>query len=113
MLIVDFLASNVLVIVIVAVVLLVAFKSVRIANQYERGVVFRLGKYSRTAGPGIYIVWVLIEWQNQLDLRTVTAAGEQQAGITRGNVPVKVNTVVSNRLVDPDRAVLEAPAVAN
>ena len=56
MLIVDFLVSHAIIIVPVAIVLLVAFKSIRIANQYERGVVFRLGRYNRTAGPGIYIV---------------------------------------------------------
>ena len=66
-------------IVIVLLVLLVLFKSVRIANQYERGVVFRLGKYNRTAGPGIYIVWFLVEWQTRIDLRTITAAVEQVA----------------------------------
>ena len=46
-------------------VLFVLIRSLRIANQYERGVVFRLGKYNRTAGPGIYIVWFLIEWQTR------------------------------------------------
>jgi len=113
MLIVDFLVSHAIVIVLVAVVLLVAFKSIRIANQYERGVVFRLGKYNRTAGPGIYIVWFLIEWQTMLDLRTVTAAVAQQEGITRDNVPIKVDTVVWYRIVDPERAVMEVRAIAN
>src|SRR5882757_11137288 len=92
-------------IVVVLLVLFVLFKSVRIANQYERGVVFRLGRYNRTAGPGIYIVWFLIEWQTMLDLRTVTAAVAQQEGITRDNVPIKVDTVVWYRIVDPERAV--------
>ena len=112
MLIVDFLASHAIVIVLVAVVLLVTFKSIRIANQYERGVVFRLGKYDRTAGPGIYIVWFLIEWQEKIDLRTVTAAVEQQEGITRDNVPIKVDTVVWYRIVNPELAVMEVRAIA-
>jgi regulator of protease activity HflC (stomatin/prohibitin superfamily) len=113
MLILDFLGAHATVIVIVAVVLLVTFKSIRIANQYERGVVFRLGRYNRTAGPGIYIVWFLIEWQTMLDLRTVTAAVAQQEGITRDNVPIKVETVVWYRIVDPERAVMEVRAIAN
>ena len=113
MLIVDFLVSHAIIIVPVAIVLLVAFKSIRIANQYERGVVFRLGRYNRTAGPGIYIVWFLIEWQTMLDLRTVTAAVAQQEGITRDNVPIKVDTVVWYRIVDPERAVMEVRAIAN
>src|ERR1700722_2817267 len=113
MLIVDFLGAHATVIVIVAVVLLVTFKSIRIANQYERGVVLRLGRYNRTAGPGICIVWFLIEWQTMLDLRTVTAAVAQQEGITRDNVPIKVDTVVWYRIVDPERAVMEVRAIAN
>ena len=113
MLILDFLGAHATVIVIVAVVLLVTFKSIRIANQYERGVVFRLGRYNRTAGLGIYIVWFLIEWQTMLDLRTVTAAVAQQEGITRDNVPIKVETVVWYRIVDPERAVMEVRAIAN
>jgi regulator of protease activity HflC (stomatin/prohibitin superfamily) len=113
MLIVDFLVSHAIVIVLAAVVLLVVFKSIRIANQYERGVVFRLGRYNRTAGPGIYIVWFLIEWQTMLDLRTVTAAVAQQEGITRDNVPIKVDTVVWYRIVNPELAVMEVRAIAN
>jgi regulator of protease activity HflC (stomatin/prohibitin superfamily) len=100
-------------IVIALLVLLLLFKSVRIANQYERGVVFRLGKYNRTAGPGIYIVWFLVEWQTRIDLRTITAAVERQEGITRDNVPIKVDTVVWYRIVDPERSVMEVRAVAN
>ena len=72
--------------VLIAAVLI---RSFRIANQYERAVVFRLGRFNRTAGPGLYIVWPLVEWQTKLDLRTVTAAVEQQEGITRDNVPIK------------------------
>jgi regulator of protease activity HflC (stomatin/prohibitin superfamily) len=111
--IVEFLSHNALMLVIAVVVLVVVVKSVRIANQYERGVVFRLGKYNRTAGPGLYIVWFLVEWQIKIDLRTVTTAVEQQEGITRDNVPIKVDTVVWYRIVDPERAVMEVRAVAN
>ncbi|HEY2875634.1 MAG TPA: SPFH domain-containing protein [Reyranella sp.] len=113
MLFVDFLRNHAVAIVIAAVVLFVLIRSLRIANQYERGVVFRLGKYSRTAGPGLYIVWFLIEWQDRIDLRTVTTAVEQQEAITRDNVPIKVDTVVWYRVIDPQRAVIEVRAVAN
>jgi len=113
MLILDFLSAHATVIIIAAVVLLVTFKSIRIANQYERGVVFRLGRYNRTAGPGIYIVWFLIEWQTMLDLSTVTAAVAQQEGITRDNVPIKVDAVIWYRIVDPERAVMAVRAIAN
>jgi regulator of protease activity HflC (stomatin/prohibitin superfamily) len=88
-------------------------RSIRIANQYERAVVFRLGKFNRTAGPGLYIVWLFIEWQTKLDLRTVTAAVEQQEGITRDIVPIKVDAVVWYRIVDPEHAIMQVRGVAN
>jgi regulator of protease activity HflC (stomatin/prohibitin superfamily) len=91
----------------------VLIRSVRIANQYERAVVFRLGKYNRTAGPGLYIVWLFVEWQTKLDLRTITAAVEQQEGITRDNVPIKVDAVIWYRIMDPERAVMQVRGVAN
>ena len=100
-------------IVIVALALAFVLASIRIANQYERGVVFQLGKYNRTAGPGFYFVWFVIEWQTKIDLRTVTTAVEQQEGITRDNVPIKVDTVVWYRIVDPERAVMEVRKVEN
>ena len=96
---------------VVALALLVL--SIRVANQYERSVVFRLGKFNRTAGPGLYLVWPVIEWQTKLDLRTITANVEQQEGITRDNVPIKVDAVVWYRIVDPERAVIEVKAVSN
>jgi regulator of protease activity HflC (stomatin/prohibitin superfamily) len=86
---------------------------IRVLNQYERGVVFRLGRYERTAGPGIYFIWPIIDWQTRLDLRTVTATVEQQEGITRDNVPIKVDAVVWYRVVDPERAVMQVRQVAN
>jgi regulator of protease activity HflC (stomatin/prohibitin superfamily) len=98
---------------ILAIAVLVVLKSIRIANQYERGVVFRLGKFSRTAGPGLYLVWPVIEWQVKLDLRTVTTDVEQQEGITRDNVPIKVNAVIWFRIIDPERAVMQVKDVAN
>jgi regulator of protease activity HflC (stomatin/prohibitin superfamily) len=57
----ESLAANPLLIVITAAVLILLFKSLRVANQYERSVVFRLGKFNRTAGPGLYLIWPFIE----------------------------------------------------
>ena len=100
-------------IVIGVIVILYLLRSIRIANQYERGVVFRLGKYKRTAGPGLYLVFPIIEWQIRLDLRVVTTDVEQQEGITRDNVPIKVNAVIWYRVVDPARAVMQVRVVAH
>jgi len=109
----DFLAASSFLILFAVVLLALLVLSIRVANQYERSVVFRLGKFNRTAGPGLYLVWPLIEWQSKLDLRTITANVEQQEGITRDNVPIKVDAVIWYRIVDPERAVIEVKTVAN
>jgi regulator of protease activity HflC (stomatin/prohibitin superfamily) len=106
-------ASYAIPVVIAIVVILILARSIRVANQYERGVVFRLGKYNRTAGPGLYLVLPIVEWQVRLDLRTVTTDVEQQEGITRDNVPIKVNAVIWYRVVDPARAVMQVRVVAH
>ena len=98
---------------IVVLALLLLFNSVRIAQQYQRAVVFRLGRYNRTAGPGLYLVFAPFEWDVKLDLRTVTANVEHQEGITRDNVPIKVDAVIWYRIVDPRSAVIEVRGVAN
>jgi len=113
MFILEFLAANPLLVVIIAAVLALLIKSLRVANQYERSVVFRLGKFNRTAGPGLYFIWPFIEWLTKLDLRTITADVEQQEGITRDNVPIKVDAVIWYRIVDPERAVMEVKNVSN
>jgi regulator of protease activity HflC (stomatin/prohibitin superfamily) len=113
MFILEFLAANPLLVVITAALLALLIKSLQVANQYERSVVFRLGKFNRAAGPGLYFVWPFIEWLTKLDLRTITADVEQQEGITRDNVPIKVDAVIWYRIVDPERAVMEVKNVSN
>jgi regulator of protease activity HflC (stomatin/prohibitin superfamily) len=113
MVVLDYVAAYPVPVAVAALVILGLVWSIRVANQYERGVVFRLGKFSRTAGPGLYLVWPLIEWQIKLDLRTVTRDVEQQEGITRDNVPIKVNAVIWFRIVDPERAVMQVREVAD
>jgi regulator of protease activity HflC (stomatin/prohibitin superfamily) len=98
--------------VLILLSILIVAASIRVANQYERGVVFRLGKFNRTAGPGLYLVWPLVEWQIKLDLRTVTRDVERQEGITRDNVPIKVDAVIWFRIVDPERTVMQVREVA-
>src|SRR5467141_2229509 len=110
---IDLIASHPVAALVLIALGAVIVGSIRIANQYERAVVFRLGKFSRTAGPGIYVVWLLIEWQTKLDLRTVTAAVEEQEGITRDNVPIKVSAVIWYRIVNPEHAVMQVRGIAN
>ncbi|ACA16300.1 band 7 protein [Methylobacterium sp. 4-46] len=97
-----------IVLLILALLALAALlASLRIANQYERAVVFRLGRFHGTRGPGLYWLIPLVEWQSTVDLRVVTAPVEQQETITKDNVPIKVNAVIWYRVVDPGRARLE------
>jgi regulator of protease activity HflC (stomatin/prohibitin superfamily) len=110
---IEFLTAHPVIILIAIAAIIVLIKSIRVANQYERSVVFRLGKFNRTAGPGLYLLWPFIEWQTRLDLRTITADVEQQEGITRDNVPIKVDAVIWFRVVDPERAVMRVKAVSN
>ena len=84
--------------VIGAALVLIGLAGLRIANQYERAVVFRLGRYRSTRGPGLYWIIPLVEWQTTVDLRINTAAVEEQETITKDNVPIKVNAVVWYRI---------------
>lgn len=79
---------------------------IRIAQEYQRGVVFRLGRYSKTKGPGIYYNIPLIEWQSLIDIRTVTTDIEQQETVTKDSVTISVNAVVWYRIVEPTKAII-------
>ncbi len=95
------------------VIVVIALSGLRIANQYERAVVFRLGRYHGTRGPGLYWIIPLFEWQTTVDMRTLTAAVEQQETITKDNVPIKINAVVWYRVIEPRDATLEVKFVDN
>ncbi|MFY9629957.1 MAG: slipin family protein [Methylocystis sp.] len=94
-------------------ILLLLLFSIRIANQYERAVVFFLGRYVRTSGPGLYFLTPLVEWQSTVDIRTTTTSVEQQETITRDNVPIKINAVIWRRVVDPARSLIEVTDVGD
>jgi regulator of protease activity HflC (stomatin/prohibitin superfamily) len=80
--------------------------AIRIFREYERGVVFTLGRYSRVAGPGLVIIVPVIQQVIKTDLRTVVDVVPPQDVITRDNVSVKVNAVIYYRMVDPQRAII-------
>lgn len=90
---------------VILVVLLAA--ALRIIPEYQRGVVFRLGRYVGTKGPGLVIVIPVIDKLFKVDLRVVTLDVPYQEVITKDNVPVKVNAVVYFRVIDPARSVIE------
>jgi regulator of protease activity HflC (stomatin/prohibitin superfamily) len=87
--------------------LLIAISGLRVANEYERAVVFRLGRLKGLRGPGLY--WLIplgIETQRKMDLRTMTVDMESQESITKDSVTVKVNAVVWLKISDPVKAVV-------
>lgn len=81
--------------------------SIRIVQEYERGVIFRLGRYVGVRGPGLFFLIPGIERMQKVDLRVVTLDVPTQEAITRDNVTVKVNAVVYFRVVDPANAVIK------
>ena len=90
-----------------ALLLLIAISGIRIAREYERAVVFRLGRFAGLRGPGLF--WLIplgIENETRVDLRIVTNPIEQQETITRDSVTVKVNAVLWFRVDNPEKAVL-------
>lgn len=96
--------------VIAAVVLLMLFllaSAVRILREYERGVIFRLGRLIGQKGPGLIFLIPIVDQMVRVDLRTVTLNVPPQEVITKDNVTVRVNAVVYFRIVDPNKAITE------
>ena len=89
------------------VVLVIIASGIRIAQEYERAVVFRLGRYTGIKGPGIYYLIPLIDRQQKVDTRTATVNLEQQETITKDSVTIKVNAVLWFRIVEASKAILE------
>ncbi|MBI5284729.1 MAG: slipin family protein [Chloroflexi bacterium] len=84
---------------------LVWFYSVKIVSEYERGVIFRLGRLIGARGPGLFVILPIVDRMVKMDLRTVTMDVPSQECITRDNVTVKVNAVIYFRVVNPEDAV--------
>ena len=92
-------------VIILLVALLAA--SLRILREYERGVVFQLGRFWRVKGPGLIFLIPVVQQMVRVDLRTVVFDVPPQDVITRDNVSVKVNAVVYFRVVDPQKAIIQ------
>lgn len=94
-------------IVPVVIVIILVLSAIKVLNEYERGVIFTLGRYTGTKGPGIILVVPFVQRIVKVDLRTVVLDVPTQDVITRDNVSVKVSAVVYFRIVDPSRAILQ------
>ena len=94
-------------IVIVVLVVLFLASAIKILNEYERGVIFRLGRVIKAKGPGLIILIPLIDKMVKVSLRLVAMDVDPQDIITRDNVSVKVNAVIYFRVIDPTKAIIE------
>jgi regulator of protease activity HflC (stomatin/prohibitin superfamily) len=84
-----------------------AFLAIKIAKEYERAIIFRLGRFVGVKGPGLFFLIPIIDKMEKVDLRIVTQDVPPQEVITKDNVPVKVDAVVYYKIVDPEKAIIE------
>jgi regulator of protease activity HflC (stomatin/prohibitin superfamily) len=93
---------------VLVLLFIVASAAIRIAREYERGVIFRLGRLrSPPKGPGLFLLIPIVDKMVKVDLRTVTLNVPPQEVITKDNVPVRVNAVAYFRIIDPERAIVQ------
>ncbi len=95
---------------LIIIVFILISMGIKVANEYERGVVFRLGRFAGIRGPGLYFLIPFIEWQKKVDIRTRTVDLERQETITKDSVTIKVNAVLWFKVIDTSRAII---SVAN
>ncbi len=92
------------------IIIAVLLSGIRIAQEYQRAIVFRLGRFTGIRGPGLYWIIPVIERQQTIDMRTRTVDLEQQETITKDSVTIKVNAVLWFKVTDPAKAII---SVAN
>jgi len=105
----EFLLQLISLPLLLVVLLLISFlaSAVKIVQEYERGVIFRLGRLQGAKGPGLFFIIPIIDRMVKVDLRVVTLDIPSQEAITKDNVTVKVNAVVFFRVVDPSSAIVQ------
>src|SRR6188472_3740524 len=101
-------AAIVIVLVLLFLVVLFLISAIKVAREYERGVIFRLGRLlPHPKGPGIFLLIPIVDRMVKVDLRTVTLNVPPQEVITKDNVPVRVNAVAYFRIVEPNNAIVQ------
>ncbi|MDD5319869.1 MAG: slipin family protein [Methylococcales bacterium] len=93
--------------IFISIVLLLLISAFRILREYQRGVIFMLGRFYKVKGPGLIVVIPLIQQMERVDLRTVVMDVPTQDVISRDNVSVKVNAVVYFRVIEPEKAIIQ------
>lgn len=94
-------------IILILLIFFILSQSIRILKEYERGVVFRLGRFSSVKGPGLIFLIPIVDKMEKVSLRTVAMDVPPQDVITKDNVTIKVNAVVYFRVIDPEKAIIE------
>ena len=94
-------------IALLVLVIVLVFSSLKVLNEYERGVMFTLGRFKGLRGPGMVLVWPIVQQMRKVDLRVIVLNVPKQDVITRDNVSVKVNAVVYFRIVDAGKAIIQ------
>jgi len=101
-------AAIVVVVVLAALLVLFLMSAIKVAREYERGIVFRLGRlFPEPKGPGLFILIPVVDRMVKVDLRTITLNIPPQEVITKDNVPVRVNAVAYFRIVEPKNAIVQ------
>ena len=95
------------VIAVVILVIVLLFSAINVLNEYERAVVFTLGRFTGIKGPGLVLIYPVVQRMRKVDLRVIVLSVPKQDVITRDNVSVKVNAVVYFRIVDPGKAIIQ------
>ena len=93
--------------IVTGFIVLLLLSAIRILREYERGVIFMLGRFWKVKGPGLIIVIPLIQQMVRVDLRTVVMDVPEQDVISRDNVSVRVNAVIYFRVIDPQKAIIQ------
>ncbi len=94
-------------IAVIVLVIVLVFSAIKVLNEYERGVMFTLGRFTGIKGPGVIFVVPLVQQMRKVDLRVIVLNVPKQDVITRDNVSVKVNAVVYFRIVDAGKAIIQ------
>ncbi|MBT8077166.1 MAG: slipin family protein, partial [Gammaproteobacteria bacterium] len=97
--------------VIAVLVVVLLYNTIKILKEYERGVVFFLGRFQTVKGPGLILLFPMIQVMTKVDLRVIVMDVPTQDVISRDNVSVKVNAVIYFRIVDPEKAVIRVANV--
>jgi regulator of protease activity HflC (stomatin/prohibitin superfamily) len=92
--------------IIFVIIIAIAFSAIRTLREYERGVIFQFGRFTKVKGPGLILLFPIVQQMVRVDLRTLVLDVPTQDLITRDNVSVKVNAVLYFRVVDPQRAII-------